>query len=332
MFDLAAAYKRGAQIYLERTRLNDSERAANLNASEADTCLRKQWYDKNFPRAEGEEIDGGGFMRRGHVMEAHVVEVLRAANVPLDFAGEDQESIVDDAARISATPDGEILIDGVTTLLEIKSIDPRSNMSKLPRQKHVTQVQLAMDLWQRMTVDGTMAGAWLLYVNASDYDDIYPHFIPFRPGIVDQYAGRAKRVLGADKAEVLPAEGVSDGQCRTCRHTGRCKAGKQAAPVAPGRKPTATGKAATVLAPLVDRIVALDRLVAEQKALREELKASMIKAKLKEVEGNSGSASLTEREGAERLDRKAMEEGGIDLAPYIKKGAPSVSLTVAAKE
>lgn len=332
MFDILGCYKIGAGIWDREHRFDPADRAEHMNASEADRCLRWQWYDKH--RHDEAAPQSWGYARRGSLIEAHVVDILRRANLPIDFAGDQQERIVDHTHPIAATPDGEIWDEatGAFVMVEIKTVDPRANKSKLPRARHITQVRLAMDLRQRAVPEETVAGAWLLYVDASNLDDVTAHWVDYRPGTVEAYANRAVRLFKAQKAEQLPAEGVALGDCKQCAFKHICKAGEQAAPVTPGRKPTSTGAKAVELMPLVDRIVALDRMVAEQKRIKDELKAAMIAGRLKEIEASQGTASLTERAGAERFDRKAAEAAGLDLSPFVKAGSPSVALTVSQKE
>ncbi len=328
MLDPRATILRGAEIYDAEHRFNDWERAKYLNASEADSCIRMQWYRKNEPaRAAPQDW---GMARRGSHMEKYIVERMKLANVPLQFAGPDQENIVDHEYPISATPDAEIVDPemNMVTMLEFKSIDPRTNKAKLPKPGHVTQVQLAMDLRQRMEPETPVAGAWLIYMDASDYDKIDTFWIQYKPGVVKAYAARAKRLLSARAAGSLPAEGTANGDCRYCPFSHVCDGGKGT-----GRATEKVTKAvAEGLGQTVDRIMSLAPIIEEEKALKAQLKEAMLKGKEKQIEGSNAVALISERAGRDTFDRKAAEAAGLDLRPFTSTGAPSTVLTIKKKE
>ena len=58
------------------------------------------------------------------LMAKSIVESLRASNLPLELAGEDQKSFADRETMISATPDGVALLDDERYQFEFKTIDP----------------------------------------------------------------------------------------------------------------------------------------------------------------------------------------------------------------
>ena len=67
---------RGADIVDGRRAFDPAIRSKYMNASEAGTCIRQQWYRKNAPElAEGEEK--WGYARRGRKAEEYLVEVLK---------------------------------------------------------------------------------------------------------------------------------------------------------------------------------------------------------------------------------------------------------------
>lgn len=331
MLDPKAAILRGAEVYDAQTRLDNGKRALYLNASEADSCIRMQWYKKNEPSRAAEQ--SWGMARRGTHMEKYMVERLKIANVPLMYALDEQENIVDHEYPISATPDGEILDEelDMVTMIEFKTIDPRANKTRLPKPGHVTQVQLAMDLRQRLGEE-TVAGAWLIYMDASDYDDISAHWIPYKPGVVKLYAPRAKRLLSARAAGALPAEGTANGDCRYCPFSHICDGGKGTGPAVE----RVTKAAAEGLGQMVDRIESLDKIVEEHGQLKKDLKEAMLKGKQNWVEGTNSVASISERSGRESFDRaaaqKAAEAAGLDLRAFTSTGAPSTVLTIKKKE
>ena len=116
--DLKSAILRGADV-IDARKTWSVDRSKYLNASEALSCVRKQWFSKHEPSTAAEDW---GFARRGTHGEKYVVEMLRASGLELMFAGEDQQSVADEELMISATPDGVLFnASGAHTALEIKT-------------------------------------------------------------------------------------------------------------------------------------------------------------------------------------------------------------------
>lgn len=201
-----------------------------MTASEAATCIRKLWYDKNAEPIVGEdgapvqEVQRWGFFERGHNVEAWIVQKLNDAGTPTQFTGEYQVSFMD--GLLSGTPDGVALFTGeAPRLLEFKSMDPRTNTRFLPRSVHITQCQVNMGLLRDMLFPD-MEGATLLYVNASDYQEMYEFDIDFDPAVYQWAKDRAVELFSAESAEDLSPEGVlkpkATGGCTYCTHTAMC--------------------------------------------------------------------------------------------------------------
>jgi len=302
------------------------DRSKYMNASEADQCIRRQWYAKNGYEGEPQSW---GYARRGSHGEKYVVESLRAANVPLAWAGDDQHSIIDDDLMMAATPDGVLLLENCEGL-EIKTIDPRTNRANLPRPAHVTQLQIAMYLLNQHTLpEGQkLRGGWLAYMDASNYDDIASHWVAFDPAVTEKLAPRAKKLLRAKKADSLDREGKRTGECDKCPFKAPC--GVSSTPT-PGRKRSNRG---SNLDKMAQRFLELrgeeDALKQEKDDLKEDIKSELHKRNVTQTVVGSVEIKLTPVKGRTTLDRKAVKAAGIDLSPFEKEGSPSERLDVKA--
>jgi len=298
------------------------DRSKYLNASEAGQCIRQLWYSKHTPEAA--TAQEWGYARRGSHAETYVVESLRATNsVDLQRAGEYQVSVQDEARRLSATPDGFIKFDDGSVLgLEVKSIDPRTNRSNLPKAEHVLQLQLAMGI-----ANPTVKVGLLVYIDASNFDDIIQFEIPADPAALDRAAAKAKKVFNTKAVDSLDREGrrSKDG-CQYCPFTATC--GVDLAD-APSRKRANRGSrfdiAAVRYMEIKDTEAALEN---EKKALAEDIKSELISRSVNKAVVGDIEVSLSITKGRASLDRKAVAAAGIDLSPFETTGAPSERLSV----
>ena len=333
---LSDAIKRGATALDALSAFDPKERKAYLNASEAFSCIRKQWYDKHADEADKDAAENWGYARRGKVGETFIVSCLRAANVPMLFTGDDQVQIRDEEKRISCTPDGLIMNDTEDGWLacEFKTIDPRTNLSNLPREQHVRQVQIAAAMFndalhefpelQGMPVTGCL----LLYMDASNFDTIHEYPVRLKPTIMDSLEGRAKRVLDSTSASRLPREGAV-GLKIECKQ--RCKWNKLCGVDGVG---TSTGQGVSGSADGSVQVEAyLDAKVREEAAKADKAAAAeLIKKILKnggvsalEIDGHA--VTLSSRAGSVSYAKVVQEHlPDVDLEPY--RGASSETLTV----
>lgn len=206
------------------------DRTAVVTASEIGGCELRTFFDKEQMRENGYSPTEGtaifkdwGYAERGHVIEAWAVENIRRANDgkhSILFMGEDQRSFV--VGIQSATPDGVILLphNGVITF-DIKSIDPRKAVRKLPDKKHIKQVTQAVDLVSQC-MDRRPIGSILIYIEASDISKHYEFFIPFDVDLADELYEKANKIANATSAKELQAEGVYTGECGMCPFAARC--------------------------------------------------------------------------------------------------------------
>jgi hypothetical protein len=208
------------------------DRTKYVTSSEIGYCERKVYFDKallsrsDYSPEQGttQVAKGWGMMERGHVIEAWFIDTLTRAieGARLILAGLYQRSFAD--RHQSGTPDGVFLLnDGRFKTLEVKSIDPRTNVGKLPKKEHIKQITQNCDLVE-LALDKTCEGTLLVYIDASDYERIFPFDIPFDRVLAEQLEARAGRILNAASAAALEPEGVHLGHCGYCRHTTECNA------------------------------------------------------------------------------------------------------------
>ena len=315
------------------------DRQLYLNSSEAGHCIRRVWYSKHQPELAEEQ--SWGYARRGSHMEGYVVGSLRAANVPLIFAGDEQVSLQDEDRKLSATPDGVIAYEDHWEGFECKSIDPRTNKSKLPKPEHVTQFKIAMALLNNhMKPEGVaFSYGWLVYIDASNYDDILEFKVHMDEGILDKYARKADRVFRTKSASTLDREGRKNGrECSMCAFKATCDGVGQVASSLKRSKPAETlqtPKSAEAVAGLsLKYLAASDKATvasAEKARLSQEIKERMSQVGATYVADDRVVVSLTTSKPRTTLDRAAVKAAGIDLSKFETEGEASVRLNVKRK-
>ena len=302
------------------------DRNKYMNASEADRCIRQQWYEKNG--TEGEEQDWG-FARRGSHAESYIVKAIEAAGVTMEYAGRDQVSWQDEKRRISATPDGLIRATPSWIVPEFKTIDPRTNKSRLPRQAHVTQLKIAVAMVDQKLdrPDGVGIAGKLIYMDASNFNDLLEFDVAFDAGILDAYAKRARRLFRATSADPLDREGKrqKDG-CKYCPFRAPCGVALADAPSrGRGNRGTSLDAAAVQYMDLKDQE---DAISASKKLLAETIKTELLSRKRSKLVVNGIDIAVAVTKGRASLDKKAAAAAGIDLRPFEKVGNPIERLTV----
>jgi len=303
------------------------DRMKYLPASDSGTCLRWLWYERNG--AEEGPV-GRGFARRGQGMETAIIARLKAANVPLERAGDNQRSLADTGGRrISATPDGYIPAIGyLNTGLEIKTLDPRTNKSKLPRPKNVRQLQIAMELLSQDGID--CKDGILIYVDASNWDDVTPFRVARDPEVLDKLAPRAAKLLNARTDKNIEREGVLNDQCQHCPFTKPCGVKQTGATLkGSGDGAIRAGSKLAVLAGEYSKMKASEDLAKKAKEASGEAIKKELKAKGKAVmKAGKFLLELVAVAGRKSIDKEAMRKDGIAILKYEKTGKPSERLTV----
>ena len=302
------------------------DRSKYLNASTADSCIRKQWFERNLPAVE----QNWGFARRGKQGELYLVDCLSASGATLLHCGDDQVSIISEDHRVSATPDGYMSTDAGWVGMEFKTIDPRTNRNYLPRKDHVTQLQTGMEIAHLQGDDfpKPVAGK-LLYMDASNYNDILEFDVPRDPDVLDRLAPRAKKMLSAKTVDRLDREGKRDGQCKKY---GGCPFAEQCGIEIEGEATVSRGNRGSSLDAAVQSYVMANADEAAARARKADA-AESIKTELKArnardlIVGNH-AVELTPVAGRRSYDWKEMEKAGIDLSPFMSTGKSSERLTV----
>lgn len=302
------------------------DRSKYLNASTADSCIRRQWYERNRPPVEQD----WGFARRGKQGELYLVDCLRAAGVETAYMGDQQVSITSEEHMISATPDGFIWRDGECVATEFKTIDPRTNKSRLPKAGHVTQLQICMELARRQEDDyPAPERGVIVYMDASNYNDIVEFEVKRDQGILDRLAPRAKAMLGARKVDRLDREGRRTGECKLyggCPFAAECGVEIEGeATVSRGNRGSALDEAVQTY---VMAVADMDAASARKADAAETIKSEMVDRNARELVVGNHMINLTEVAGRVTVDWKKAEAAGIDLGAFKRIGQPSERLTV----
>ena len=305
------------------------DRTKYLNASENTACLRKVWYNNNMPEM-GQPQDWG-YARRGKHAEAYFEEMMIKANAPLTLAGSSQVSVQDEERKLSATPDGVLVYDDERVVVEFKTFDPRSNTKKFPTDAHVKQLEQGMAILQDKYAykdDGKTIKGILVYMNASNFNDLYEYPVPYRPAVLDEMAKRAKKVIGLKDPGVLDREGKRTGECKTrCAFNGVC--GVSADDVG---FQTAKANRGSKLHAAVEYLETVKVQEAQIKAARadatETIKAELRQRSVDQLVLGPFRVKVAMTKGRASLDKKAVAAAGIDLSPFETVGQPSERLTV----
>lgn len=301
------------------------DRKKVLTASELGGCIRRTWFDKNDGAKDNDASNRAGMFERGKVMEDWVVRMLDRAGLHLEFAGSDQVSLVDRTAGVSGTPDGLwVTEDDEAIVIEIKSIDPRTNVGNLPRSQHVQQLQLNIELFHRIT-DYEPTRGLLIYVDASDWSKTV-EFEAGRDPVVWNNAVDRRALLQADDPQELRPEGQVTGECRYCPFKATC--GEAQFKTYNNRKATdGSGETIDAIVALASQIKVLKD---EDTELRNQLKATMQDNGSSLLTSDNGVAELAEVSGRRSFNWKKAEADGLDVEPYTTVGKSSLRLTIKA--
>jgi hypothetical protein len=329
--DLVKTMLAGAKVVDKEETDFNIDRSKYMNASSCMSCIRRQWYD----RKHGDGDQDWGFAYRGRHAETYMVKVLKAGlpkGWELTMTGEEQQSLVSEKHRISATPDGYLdHEDGTSIYVEFKSIDPRTNMANLPKKPHTVQVQVGMeiDAAQEEGFAGCDYGM-LVYMNASNYNILHSFRVERDKGLLDRLAPRATKLLNAKSDKSLDREGKSSGECRTstvvCPHLGRCGIEVEGpAKVSRGNKGSALDAAVRTYT-----MAKADEELAKvaKAAAGEEIKQGLKARNVSKLEVGNRVVDLQQRAGNTTVDWRKAEADGINLDPYKKVGSPFELLIV----
>tara|TARA_R110000851_G_scaffold114714_3_gene240204 strand:- start:24131 stop:25135 length:1005 start_codon:yes stop_codon:yes gene_type:complete len=310
------------------------DRSKFMNASEADTCIRRQWFSKQ-PDIEGEPQDWG-FARRGNHMEDYFVKCMAAANMPLALAGDQQHSFADPDTKISATPDGVLEYEGENPIaIEFKSIDPRTNKNNLPRSGHVTQLKLAMCLMnkqryfdQTITEGKKIEHGIIIYMDASNYNIIHEYRVDCDHSFLDKMAGRANKILRTRNVDVLDREGKTTKECTRCPFKADCGVAVEGGGGGGDKRGNRGSNLHDVVQQFLDIKIQEGQLKQSKDMLTEEIKQEVLSRNADRLVVGGVQVSLKAVKGRASLNRKAIAQAGIDLSMFETIGAPSERLEV----
>lgn len=214
------------------------DRSQYVTASEISRCARQIKFEKESMKQQGYDPHLGtknpssidwGFFERGHNIESWAVDIISAGwgsesehGFDLVHTGKYQFSFV--SGYQSGTPDGVFLKqDGTQVgILEIKSIDPRTNKNRLPKPEHVKQVIQNMDLVSE-NMDAIPIGGDILYIDASNYKDVRPFHVRWDHDAAIDLERRAEWIMEAASPADLPDEGMyQSGVCVKCPFKKEC--------------------------------------------------------------------------------------------------------------
>ncbi len=200
------------------------DRSKYMTSSEAGNCERMIWFDKNTEEKPATTHEWG-FFERGHSVERWVTDQLKASNdnsVKYTMMGEDQRSF--HSGYQSGTPDGLASTSEGVTVLEFKSIDPRTNIKNLPKPNHIAQCIQNMDLVMECMPELNILGAKLLYINASDFTKMYEFEVEYDIEAAMVLEKKAEKIMEAGLADELEPWGIFNNGCTYCKHTSKCSA------------------------------------------------------------------------------------------------------------
>jgi hypothetical protein len=309
-------------------KFDPNQRAKYMNASEAMSCIRKQWYLK-FQEEDGEEQDWG-YAKRGTHGEKYLVDSIngRKTGMSVYHAGNTQLSLQDEERRISVTPDGVLCkFDDVTGDqyfgVEFKTIDPRTNIRYLPKENHIVQLQIAMELIVQYE-DYKIEDGYLVYMDASNFNKIYEFKVERDPNILKKVGKRSKRLFRAKSADTLDREGRRNGgkECNTM-----CSF-KKVCGVASTEPTSSNSEDFELLVSTYMRAKEQEDVAKAQKTtVGESIKQIMQEKELQDTTVDDIEVKYVVTKGRESLDKKALAKK-IDLTPFIKVGSPSERLTI----
>lgn len=331
------------------------DRTKTLGASEVFGCIRMAWAKKHGVEKNDEEQSWGATARGDLIEQYHVVPILDSMLPEKSGyigAGTEQKTFVDMDKFLSATPDG--LIDGLDRdalqdygiddiesdciVTEIKSIDPRVNLTE-EKAIHRGQVIIQMGLIRTQTNFKPMY-ALIMYFDASFLDKMSFYVVKFDEDVYEQAGIRSTKVFTTNDPSTLRAEGKMNNGCDFCQYTAWCsKLTEDSMP--PSDTSTDTLEQREALKPLAEEYSKvsnkLKSLETQKDDLKEKIKDKLRTLKKRKVSGDkkageSWSVSYSFTPGRETLDKGALAADGIDLSQYMKTGDGFDRLSVTFKE
>lgn len=321
------------------------DRSLTVGASEIFGCLRKGWFEKNKNNKYDKDDDDSswGATMRGDIIEEHYVVPALEVGLPKEYklllGGDDQQTFID--GLNSATPDGLIVglprdalanygipdIKSNCVGLEIKSIDPRMNLVEEKTIHHGQCIQ-QMGLVRTKT-------KWrpyytvILYVDASFLDQIKVFVVEWSPQKWKAAQKRADMIFNTDDPKDIRPEGKLNDGCKFCKWQTACSI-VTIGSIPPDVKTELDDEDRDTLLELIQKERENDKLMKELKEESAEIKQE-IKDEFSRLgrrwcsikyDGYEFSARWSSQKGRQSFDKKAAEDAGIDLEPFMKTGDP----------
>lgn len=323
------------------------DRRASLGASEVFQCLRRSFFEKWGYDPDDDHEDDWGAAKRGDIIEENFfvpgVEALLKNGEKLVMAGKDQDTLRE--GRLSATPDGLVInakrtalaqlgipdIESNCFVTECKSHDPRADV-KEEKAVHRGQVQVQMGLIREQT-EYKPEYAVIFYFDASWLSKISFFVVKFDPKVYETAKKRAQIVFTDQDPENVPAEGLIDDSCGTCKFHEECAIASKRA--IPATKRKVSPEALDELAELAVKRDALNRMKndaeADLKQVNAQIKETLRKYETKGAGDDRFNISLTWCKGKKSTDLLAMQQDGIDVEAYQNEGVGYEMLRVTVK-
>jgi hypothetical protein len=323
------------------------DRAQTVGASDVGQCERKTYYVKNerdhkhgAPRDEDYRDRWGAKIRGTFFEKEFWYPALKAMfGDRLKFAGPDQRTFV--SGFLSATPDGVLTEckpdeiapgSGTEVMVECKTADPRTNLSK-PKEENVFQTQVQMGL-VRETTNYKPTHSVLSYTDASFWDEGPEFIITFDPNVFEVAKTRAARIMTATSDRELKPEGWIAGghECETCPFTKPCGITRRSVP----QKEMLADLDDQFVAEITDMAKFVKHIEGErdktESAFREAqqaLKDRLRDRNVRKVPGVVAWSAVKGRSGWDNAAiRAALVDLGINLDEYKTEGEPTDRLTI----
>lgn len=312
------------------------DRDTVVTASEATNCTRRLYYEKRAKELRNPDFeDTWGYGVRGHAVEDWVINQIEEAlldddDMRLINVGANQVSYLDPSKLVSGTPDGVLLSQtGFSKGLEVKSFDPRTNSDRFPKDEHVAQLQVNMELVQRIHPTAAMASGILTYINASDFSDVHEFHVGLSSTPFEIALSKSKAIRKAKKPEDLSTT-MNPTQCKFCafsRHCGTIN-GKKKKPAAPKwPEQFKDTKEKTLYEDFLQVREKRDKIAIRYEELENRVKADLSRRK-KAVWVGDVQLGYAEQEGRKMLSKRLIEEAGLNPEEYTETGAPHSRLYV----
>jgi hypothetical protein len=313
------------------------------SASQIGLCAKKQKYmmERGGVVIDDDRPEAWGVFARGDTSEEWHVGVCHRAQLDqfggpetglkFQFLGEDQITVIDDARRLSATPDGIMWLRGEPILLEFKSIDPRVTLDG-PKDQHRRQVLFGMGLMNDVH-EIKPRRALIVYLDCSNYAVISTFLVDYDEVEIGALIDRAMLIHNTPLDEVT-AEGAvfNTGECGNCQFAAMCKEGVAAKAETLDEDTRFDEETLELIDELADK---------RWRAMHKENLAKIDKddstGKIRMMlDGANAAYAMTERysirqshvAGRETCDWKRAIADGVDLSDYVSRSNGSVRLSV----